>query len=140
MFGGKYAGGELKVKEENGTIVLTGPGGGSAQTSSGELFDLLYANSTQVTFGDAVTYAVARNMAPLSMNQGTLTLRQGTDGLYYYSLTPDAQITGQPRWLLAVNGVVYGLRLDGPELAFVSKVLEPIKSILPVTREAVFNP
>ncbi|MCX5785034.1 MAG: hypothetical protein NTX59_05050 [Elusimicrobia bacterium] len=137
----KYAGGELKIKEENGTIILTGPGGGSAQTSSSELFDLLYANSTQVTFGDAVTYAVARNMAPLSMNDGILTLRQGSDGLYYYSLTPDAQITGQPRWVLAINGVLYGLRLDGPELAFVSKAIEDGKSV-PLIKavEKVFHP
>ncbi|HAH32677.1 MAG TPA: hypothetical protein DCL44_10235 [Elusimicrobia bacterium] len=120
----RYAGGELKIKEENKTIVLYGPGVGSAQTSSAELFDLLYANSTQVTFGDAVTYAVARNTTPLSMNEGTITLRKGSDGLYYYSLTPDTQITGQPRWLLAITGVLYGLQLKGSELAFVSKAIE----------------
>jgi hypothetical protein len=137
----KYAGGELKIEEENGVIVLTGPGGTSVQTSSLELFDLLYANSTRVTFGDLVTYAVIRNTAPLSMNEGTVALRIGSDGFYYYSLTPDAQIPGQPGWLLAVNGVLYGLQLKGPELAFVSKVIENGKNITSVDAgELIFKP
>jgi len=137
----KYAGGELKIKEENGVIILTGPGGASIQTSSSELFDLLYANSTRVTFGDLVTYAVIRNTAPFSMNEGTVTLRIGSDGLYYYSLTPDVQIAGQPRWLLAARGVLYGLQLKGPELAFVSKVIEGSKNIPSVDAgELIFEP
>jgi hypothetical protein len=121
-----YAGGELKIKEEAGEIILTDAKGNSAKTSSGELFDLLYAGSSLITFDERVSYAVIRNLEPLSGNEGTITLRKGSDGLYYYSLTPDSQVAGYPRWLLAINGVLYGLRVTDTELLFVSEPIEDL--------------
>ena len=120
----KYAGGEMKIQDENGNIGLTDNKGNTAFTSSDELFDLLYAKSSAITFDGLVTYAVIRNFTPLSGNEGTITLRKGSDSLYYYSLTPDAQVAGYPRWLLAINGVLYGLKVTDTDVVFVSKPIE----------------
>ena len=120
----KYTGGELNIKKENDVIVLTDAKGNSSTTSSAKLFDLLYTGSSEVTFADLVTYAVIRNFAPLSGNEGIITLRKGSDGLYYYSLTPDKQVAGSPRWLLAINGVLYGLRITDTDAVFLAKPIE----------------
>ncbi|MDQ7772328.1 MAG: hypothetical protein RDU13_02270 [Elusimicrobiales bacterium] len=119
-----YPGGTLSIKAADGKITISDGKGGSSDTSMGELFDLLYAGSSRVRFADLVEYAVVRNSDPVSREEGTLTLRIGSDGLYYYSLTADALVTGQPRWLLAINGVLYGLKYAPPDLVFVSKEIE----------------
>ena len=124
----KYKDLELRISRSGDALVIEGAGA-RVETTLTSLFDLLYANSLQVTFGDAVTYAVFRNLAPLSENEGTVSLRVGADGLYYFSLTQDAQITDYPRWLLAVNGVLYGLRVDYGSLLFVSKPIEMQKLV-----------
>ncbi|MEI7528288.1 MAG: hypothetical protein WCK76_05035 [Elusimicrobiota bacterium] len=118
-----YAGTKVAIKDEDGAIKLAWQGG-SAETSMAELFDLLYSSSASVTFGDAVTYALIRNLEPLTEKEGTVTMRQGSDGLYYYSLTQDSEIEAAPRWLLAVNGVLYGLRIEDASLQFIAKQIE----------------
>ncbi len=133
----EYAGGALSIRAEAGRILISDGKGGSLETSMAELFDLLYAGSSKVKFADLVEYAVIRNSDPVSRAEGTVTLRLGSDGLYYYSLTPDALVAGQPRWLLAINGVLYGLKYAPPDLVFVSKVIE-MKTDLPA--EKVFRP
>jgi len=120
----KYNGGEMKIQEENGNIGLTDDKGNTAFTSSDELFDLLYTKSSVMTFDDMISYAVIRNFSPLSGKEGTITLRIGSDGLYYYSLTPDTEVSGYPRWLLAINGVLYGLKVNDTGVVFVSKPIE----------------
>lgn len=120
----RYGGMELKLREAGGVVGIEGPGGVKADISVNSLFDRLYNDSMKITFGDAVTYAVFRNLEPLTENEDTVTLRVGSDGLYYYSLTPDAQITAEPRWLLAVNWVLYGLRVEDGSLLFVSKTID----------------
>ena len=120
----KYSGGEINIIERNGFISVTDSGGASAQTAFGELFDLLYANSTKAEFGGLVTYAFIRNLTPLTNNEGTIALRMGSNGAYYYSLTPDDQVAVHPRWLLAINGVLYGLKATDTETVFVSKPIE----------------
>ena len=120
----KYDGGELKIKEENGTISLKAADGSGVETTLDELFDLLYFRSSGITFDDLISYAVIRNFSPLSGSEGTITLRKGTDGLYYYSLTPDTLVAGAPRWLLAINGVLYGLKVTDTSVVFVSKLIE----------------
>jgi len=132
-----YRGGTLSIRSEGGRILISDGKGGSLETSMAELFDLLYAGSSKVKFADLVEYAVARNSDPVSGAGGTVTLRVGSDGLYYYSLTPDVLVTGQPRWLLAINGVLYGLKYAPPDLSFVSKEIE-MKTDLPA--EKVFRP
>lgn len=119
----KYGGLTLKLKETDGVVSIEGAGG-RQQAAVNALFDLLYEKSLKVTFGGIVTYAMFRNLEPLSQAEGTVSLRVGSDGLYYFSVTPDAQIEAAPRWLLAVNGVLYGLRADSGSLLFVSKVIE----------------
>lgn len=123
----KYKGLTLKLKETDGVVAIESSTGEKLEVAVNSLFGLLYEKSQKVTFGGVVTYAVFRNLEPLSEDEGTVSLRLGSDGLYYYSLTPDAQIEGAPRWLLAVNGVLYGLRVDAASLLFVSKPIEMAK-------------
>lgn len=127
----KYDGGEVKIKEQDGFIGVM-DSTAAAQTSMAEIFELLYTKSSKIEFGGAVTYAVIRNFTPLTGNEGTITLRLGSDGLYYYSLTPDTQVASAPRWLLAVNGVLYGLKATDTDIVFVSKVIEQKSAFLPL--------
>jgi hypothetical protein len=120
----KYKDLTIKLKETDGTVAVESSSGEKLQVSVNALFDLVYEKSRKVTFGEIVTYAVFRNLEPLSQTEGTVSLRVGSDGLYYFSVTPDSQIEAAPRWLLAVNGVLYGLRVDQGSLLFVSKVIE----------------
>jgi len=123
----KYQGLELKLKETDGVVSIEAAGGEKAEITVNALFDRLYKDSLQVTFGGIVTYAVFRNLEPLTETEGSVTLRVGSDGLYYFSVTRDAQIAAAPRWLLAINGVLYGLRVDTAALLFVSKPIEMAK-------------
>lgn len=125
----KYKGLELRITKTGDAVAIEGAGA-RVETTMTALFDQLYNNSLKVTFGDAVTYAVFRNLEPLTENEGTVSLRVGSDGLYYFSLTPDGQIADYPRWLLAVNGVLYGLRIDYGSLLFVSKPIEMSRPVL----------
>lgn len=133
----RYRGGTLSISSEDGKIRISDGKGGAVETSMAELFDLLYAGSSKVRFADLVEYAVVRNSDPESLAEGTVTMRVGSDGLYYYSLTPDVVVTGQPRWLLAINGVLYGLKHAPPDLVFVSKEIE-MRTEFPA--EKVFRP
>lgn len=125
----KYKDLTIKLKEQDGVVAVESSSGEKQQVAVNALFDLLYEKSQKVTFGEIVTYAMFRNLEPLSQVEGTVSLRVGSDGLYYFSVTPDAQIEAAPRWLLAVNGVLYGLRVDSGSLLFVSKVIEMDKPV-----------
>jgi len=129
-----HGGLELRLKETDGVVAIEAAGGEKAEVSVSALFDKLYGDSLKITYGDAVTYAVFRNLEPLSETEGTVTLRAGSDGLYYYSITPDAQIEAAPRWLLAVNGVLYGVRIQDASLLFVSKIIEDTRPVFPAER------
>jgi hypothetical protein len=128
----KYGGLELVIRKA-GDAISIGSAAGGTEISMNGLFDLLYEKSMKATFGGVVTYAVFRNLEPMTGDEGTIALRVGSDGLYYYSLTPDRNIESYPRWLLAVNGVLYGLRVDSGSLLFVSKNIEMEKG--PVSAE-----
>lgn len=119
----------VTVKETDGTVSLAAAGE-KREIKVSELFDLFYRNSMKETFGGAVTYAVFRNLEPLTEEEGTVAMRVGDDGLYYYSLTPDKQIEAAPHWLLAVDGVLYGLRIDDSSLLFVSKKIDMARPVL----------
>ncbi len=129
--GAVYNYGDLKVViRKAGDIVTLESAGLKNEISVNALFDLLYEKSPKVTFGGIVTYAVFRNLEPRTESEGSVSLRVGSDGLYYYSLTPDRNIEAYPRWLLAVNGVLYGLRVDAGSLLFVSKAIDMEKPAL----------
>ncbi len=130
----KYGDLVLNLKETGGLVAVEAAGGERTEFSVDALFYRLYKDSMQVTFGDAVTYAVFRNLEPLTETEGTVTLRVGSDGLYYFSVTPDAQIASATRWLLAVNGVLYGLRIEEGSLLFVSKPIEMGKPVFAAER------
>jgi hypothetical protein len=130
----RYGGLELHLKAEKGVVRIDRGAEESKEISINALFDKLYADSMKVTFGGIITYAVFRNLEPLSEEEGTVTLRLGSDGLYYYSVTRDSLVSAAPRWLLAVNGVLYGLRVQAGSLLFVSKKLDLSKPALPAER------
>ena len=130
----KYKDLVLKLKAADGTVTIETAGGVKTEVVINDLFDRLYNDSLKVTFGDIVTYAVIRNLEPLSETEGTVTLRVGSDGYYYFSVTRDSLIAAAPRWLLAVNGVLYGLRVDAASLLFVSKPIEMAKPAFPAER------
>lgn len=121
----------LSVKETDGVVLVTAPGGEKAEVAVNALFDRLYNDSMRVTFGGAVTYAAFRNLEPLSEDEGTVTMRRDQEGRYYYSVTSDAVVASAPRWLLAVNGVLYGLRVEESSLLFVAKPIELAGARLP---------
>lgn len=129
----RYGGLELRIKAEKGVVRIDRGTEESKEVSVNDLFDKLYADSLKVTFGGLITYAVFRNLEPLTEEEGTVTLRLGSDGLYYYSVTRDL-LAAAPRWLLAVNGVLYGLRVEEASLLFVSKKIDMAKPALPPER------
>jgi len=112
---------ELRLKETGGVISVETADGERIEFSLTSLFDRLYDYSPQINFGGVMTYAVVRNLGPLTGDAGTVTIRLGSDGLYYYSLTSDKLISASPRWLLVANGMFYGLRVEDTSLLFVSK-------------------
>lgn len=130
----KYKNLELRVKAVDGLVAIERGPEEKAEIKISALFDKLYAGSMQITFGGAVTYAVFRNLEPLSEQEGTVTLRVGSDGLYYYSVTRDAAAAAEPRWLLAINWVLYGLRVQDASLLFVSKPIETDRPALKAER------
>ena len=129
----KYDGLELKLKKAGDLVAVTA-GEERAEFTVNALFDKLYGESLKFTFADTITYAVFRNLEPLSEIEGTVTLRVGSDGLYYFSVTRDSLVESAPRWLLAINGVLYGLRVEEASLLFVSKPIEMSKLSFPSER------
>jgi len=129
----KYDGLELKLKKAGDLVAVTA-GEEKAEFTVNALFDKLYGESLKFTFADTITYAVFRNLEPLSEIEGTVTLRVGSDGLYYFSVTRDSLVEAAPRWLLAINGVLYGLRVEEASLLFVSKPIEMSKLSFPLER------
>lgn len=128
-----YGGLSLKLKKAGDTVSVEAAGE-KAEFTVNSLFDRLYNDSRKIVFGEIVTYAVFRNLEPLSEIEGTVTLRVGSDGLYYFSVTRDSLIEKAPRWLLAVNSVLYGLRVEEASLLFVSKPIEMAKTFFPPER------
>lgn len=128
-----YGGLSLKLKKTGDTVSVEAAGE-KAEFTVTSLFDKLYNDSRKIVFGEIVTYAVFRNLEPLAEIEGTVTLRVGSDGLYYFSVTRDSLIEKAPRWLLAVNSVLYGLRVEEASLLFVSKPIEMAKPSFPVER------
>jgi len=129
----KYGGLELKLKKAGDLVTVTA-GEDKAEFTVNSLFDKLYGESLKFTYADTITYAVFRNLEPLTEMEGTVTLRVGSDGLYYFSVTRDSLIEKAPRWLLAINGVLYGLRVEEASLLFVSKPIEMSKPAFPLER------
>lgn len=118
-----YSKGQLKavIGRSEGKIYIQYSRFDMIEMEEKELFARLYEESPKITFGDAVTYAYFRNLAPLSENEGIITMRKDSEGNFFFSLTNDKQVNENPRWLLAVNGVLYGLKVKDGNLVFVSK-------------------
>lgn len=111
--------GRYKVWHENGIVrifALDERGGG--QLFAMDLVRSLYNAAVIVRLG-VVDYAVVQGHDSISF------LRRDDAGRYYVAYRPAARLA-RIEWLLAVNGLMYGVRLEGASLAFYSKPLPPV--------------
>ena len=106
--------GRLRVEVGGGAATLS-LGGRSAVVRSGALLDAAYAANRRATFGP-ITYA-AFHEDGASVPAGVAMLRRGQDGVYWVAHRALGDMS-RMQWLLSVNGTMYGMRLDGAELAF----------------------
>ena len=122
--------GQLTIRESDGALGFESGDGAQASLAVNALFDGLYRRSAQIVFADAVNYSVIRNTDPETGERGIMLLRLSHDDIYYFSARTDAELSGDPLWFVAINGVLYGMMLDGEKLLFVSKKLDPSARLL----------
>lgn len=119
--------GRYRLEYEGGIVrafALDEPGGG--QLFAGELIRSLYSAAVLVRLG-VVDYAVLYEDGALIAKSATF-LRQDQAGRFYLAYRDAAQLS-KIEWLLAVNGVMYGVRLEGGTLGFYSKPVPPVSSL-----------
>ncbi len=138
-----YSYGQTKavIGRQDGLIYIQYSRYEGVELTEKDLMEKLYEASPKITFGDAVTYAFLRNLSPMNEEEGIITLRKDRDGNFFYSLSQDKAIKAKTRWLMAANGVLYGLRInDNSELEFVSKSINIEKpSFLAEETKVSFN-
>ncbi|MEK7705201.1 MAG: hypothetical protein AAB426_09600 [Myxococcota bacterium] len=123
--------GALMLQETDGVITFrrvagTQVGKDVARVTSDEVFDALYDRSQQLTFDGTVTYAVIRNTDPKDGALGIMLVRRDCEGQYFYSLGRDEALRDPIKWIVGINGVLYGMKVVGPDLVFFAKrIVEP---------------
>lgn len=105
--------GGARLSFEGGAILVDGE-----RVPEMELVAALYASSRRVTLG-VVDYAVLYEDGALVPHSATF-LRRDHEGNYFMAWRP-AQRLATYEWLLAVNGIMYGPRLEGEAMRFYSK-------------------
>lgn len=117
-----YSGGEhFRLRLKNLAVTITAESGSSAVADYGEIFGALYRFSPGAVFGGAAEYAFVRNKNPVSGEEGLLFLRLDSDGVFWYSAYSDAWLSRNVKWLVAVNGTLYGARKKNAFLSLFSK-------------------
>ncbi len=94
-----------------------------SRISYNDIFDRLYAKSKKIIFSNMVKYAIVRNHEPLKDKAGIIALRLDRYGKFWYSFNLDDKISNQIKWLVGVNGVLYGIKVRDNNLVFFSKVV-----------------
>lgn len=118
---------------ENGNIralPLTAPQSPQAIVSVPGLLRGLYGASLHVLF-TPVEYAVLYEDGALAPASITL-LREDREGRLWATYKPVAEL-GKTHWFLAVNGVMFGMKLEGRELVFYSQPV-PLQGFRAVER------
>lgn len=84
-----------------------------------ELLASIYAKAKRIRLG-VVDYAVLYEDGALVPRSATFVRKDPEDGQFYIAWRPAAELQTY-EWLLAVNGIMYGPRLEGAEMGFYSK-------------------
>lgn len=101
-----YAEGALTVGERKAPIA--------------ELLTAVYKGAERVRLGALVDYAVLWEDGALVAKSATFLRQDQNDGTFYLAWRPAARLASH-EWLLAVNGIMYGPRLEGDVFRFYSK-------------------
>ena len=118
----KYSGGELALKSNDTAISITDTDGRQTEVSWEELSNLLYEESSKVSYTDdgLYTFAIIRNISPVSGEKGILTMRKSSDEGYRYNIIPDKQGRDEPVGRLSDEGSTLYLRVTRKEvIAFI---------------------
>lgn len=105
-----------------GSIVEARPlpeGGAVGATSLGELVELLYGTARRVRF-EPVEYALAYESGE-SLPPSLCLVRRDREGRHWVTHRSLEELRGKVNWFLAVDGVLFGMRLEASALHFVSK-------------------
>lgn len=116
--------GAASLKEERGVVRLSAASGETLELGEGALVDALYAAATKIELGP-VTYAALwqdGSGTPAALD----LLRRDGNGDYYVTYRTPAQMRSGTQWVMAANGLIYGMRLEGAELVFLHKPLPPV--------------
>ncbi|MBU2530644.1 MAG: hypothetical protein KKD35_06360 [Elusimicrobia bacterium] len=100
-----------------------------SKISYDDILHKLYSNAEKISFADMVEYALIRNHDPLNNKDGIITLRLDRDGMFWYSFNLDDIIAHQIKWLVGINGVLYGMKISDDKLFFFSKPVDMDKGI-----------
>lgn len=116
--------GTVTLKEDKGRITLSAPSGATLTLTEQELIDPLYAAAVKFTLGP-VTYA-ALWMDGKSTPAALDLLRRDADGNYFVTYRTPAEMKSGTQWVMGADMVLYGMRIEGLELVFVSKPVPPV--------------
>lgn len=114
-------GGRATLKVADAVLTVAGASGTSVEFREKDLLDALYEAAIKVDLG-TVRYAVLHRDGRDSPASECL-LRRDARGNYFVASYSPADARKATIWVVAVDGVLYGMRLRGPELIFVSKPL-----------------
>ena len=123
----EYRGIKFNLVLENGIVNIAYDEPGNkfiSKISYDDIFHKLYFNAEKIIFADRVEYAIIRNHDPLNDKEGIIALRRDREGMFWYSFNLDDIISNQIKWLVGINGVLYGMRIQDNNLVFFSKVVE----------------
>jgi hypothetical protein len=116
--------GTVSLKEDKGVITLSAPAGATLSLTEKELIDPLYAAAVKFTLGPA-TYAglwTDGKTTPAALD----LLRRDGNGDYFVTYRTPAQMKSGTQWVMGADMVLYGMRIEGLELVFVSKPVSAV--------------
>ena len=128
----EYQGIKFNIVLENGNITIAYDESENkfiSKISYDDIFLKLYFNAEKIIFADRVEYAIIRNHDPLNDKDGIIALRRDREGMFWYSFNLDDIISNQIKWLVGINGVLYGMRVCSENLVFFSKIVDMDKKI-----------
>lgn len=116
--------GPASLKLAKGVLTMTDAAGAVATLSERELTDALYAAATRIPLGP-IAYAALwedGSSAPAALD----LLRRDGEGHYFVTYRTPQEMRSGNQWIMATGGRIYGMKVSGLELVFVSKPLPPV--------------
>lgn len=115
----------LSFADDAISIIPVDPPGPKVSIQSNELVRALYDNAKRVRF-DPVDYAVAYedgSQGPASLS----LIRVDENGLFWVNYHTLGELS-QLSWFVGIDGILYGVKIDGDDLVFVSEPLPGTQS------------